>query len=72
MEEVFLTVSEICTMLKVSEPWVYRLIKEERIPFFRIAGKAVRFKQSEVLAWIEAGRDQRYYRDKWRETEIQG
>lgn len=72
MEEGYLTVNELCMLLKVSEPWVYKLVREKRIPFLRIAGKVVRFKLTDIESWIEAGRDQKYCRDKHQKSEIGG
>lgn len=70
--EMLLTVDEVSKILKVSQVWIYKLVREKKIPFCRLGGKTVRFKQSELETWIETGRDQRYCRDKWREAEIQG
>ncbi len=66
--ETFYTVSELAQVLKISEVWLYRMVREGKIPSVRIAGKTLRFKESEINDWIERGRGQRYYRDKWRET----
>lgn len=69
--ETFYTVNEIAEVLKVSEVWIYKLVRERKIPFVRVAGKTVRFKGSEIEEWIEKGREKRYYRDKDREASNQ-
>lgn len=66
--ETLYTVNELAEALKVSEVWLYRLVREDKIPYVRVAGKAVRFKESEIEEWIEKGRGRRYYRDKHREA----
>ena len=66
--ESFYTVGEISEILKVSEVWIYKLVREDRIPFVRVAGKTVRFKELEIEQWIEKGRGKRYYRDKHKEA----
>jgi excisionase family DNA binding protein len=62
--ETFLTPEEIANMLRVSRPWVYRLVQENRIPFFRIAGKLIRFNADEINLWMKENRGERYSRDK--------
>lgn len=64
--ESFLTVSELSEILKVSEPWVYKLVRQQRIPFTRVAGKAVRFRESDIEGWLEESNGKRYFRDKSR------
>jgi excisionase family DNA binding protein len=50
-----LTVEEIAKMLKVPVSWVYERTRSrasDRIPGFKL-GKYWRFRESEVLAWIQ-------------------
>jgi excisionase family DNA binding protein len=53
-----LTVQEVADLLQVPVSWVYgrtRKRSSERIPGYRL-GKYWRFRQEEVLAWVEAQR----------------
>ena len=53
-----LTVEEVAELLKVPVSWVYertRTRASDRIPGFRL-GKYWRFRESDVLAWIERQR----------------
>jgi excisionase family DNA binding protein len=56
----FLTVQEVAKLLQVPVSWVYGRTRRrsiERIPGYRL-GKYWRFRQKEVLAWVEShGRD---------------
>jgi excisionase family DNA binding protein len=40
--EVLLTVEEVAGSLKVSQVWIYKLVREKRIPFYHVE-KCVRF-----------------------------
>ena len=62
--ETFLTVEEIAEKLRVSRVWIYKLVREKRIPFFRLDGKCVRFSPGEIQTWLEEGRGGEYHRDK--------
>jgi excisionase family DNA binding protein len=53
-----LTVEEVAALLKVPPSWVYdrtRLRTKERIPGFRL-GKYWRFRETDVMAWLEKQR----------------
>jgi excisionase family DNA binding protein len=53
-----LSVEEVAALLKVPPSWVYdrtRLRTKERIPGFRL-GKYWRFRETDVLAWLEKQR----------------
>ena len=63
MMENYLTPDELSKMLKVSRIWVYKLCNQGRIPFFRLAGKVIRFKQEEIEQWMEESRGMKYHRD---------
>ena len=57
-ESHLLTVHEVATMLQVPVSWVYGRMRKrsvERLPGYRL-GKYWRFRQTEVLAWIESQR----------------
>ena len=62
--ETFITPDELSKILKVSRVWVYKLCDQGRIPFFRLAGKVIRFREEEISQWLEEGRGMRYERDK--------
>jgi len=53
-----LTVHQVAEMLQVPVSWVYGRMRKrsvERLPGYRV-GKYWRFRQAEVLAWIESQR----------------
>lgn len=62
--ETFLTPEELAKSLKVSRVWVYKLVNEGRIPFFRLAGKVIRFDPKEIGEWMGKSRGEKYHRDK--------
>jgi excisionase family DNA binding protein len=58
-EDILLTVDEVAEILRVPTSWVYGRTRErskDRIPGFRL-GKYWRFRQCEVLAWVESQRE---------------
>ncbi|MGP8156312.1 MAG: helix-turn-helix domain-containing protein [Candidatus Acidiferrales bacterium] len=57
-EDHLLTVHEVAKLLQVPVSWVYGRTRKrslERIPGYRL-GKYWRFRQDEVLAWVESHR----------------
>jgi excisionase family DNA binding protein len=57
-ESHLLTVHEVATMLQVPVSWVYGRMRKrsvDRLPGYRL-GKYWRFREAEVLAWIELQR----------------
>jgi excisionase family DNA binding protein len=50
-----LTTSQVAKMLNVGERSVWRWSHSYRMPASVRIGNAVRFRRSEILAWIEAG-----------------
>lgn len=53
------TQKELCRLLDVSRTTLWRLRKEEGFPKpVHLVGKVWRWKEAEVLAWIEQRRDQ--------------
>jgi excisionase family DNA binding protein len=57
-ESHLLTVHEVATMLQVPVSWVYgrmRTRSVERLPGYRL-GKYWRFREAEILAWVESQR----------------
>ncbi len=56
--ERLLTVGEVAALLQVPPSWVYARTRQrsaERIPGFRL-GKYWRFREADVLAWLERQR----------------
>jgi excisionase family DNA binding protein len=57
-QRALLSVEEVAALLKVPPSWVYdrtRMRTKERIPGFRL-GKYWRFREADVLAWLERQR----------------
>jgi excisionase family DNA binding protein len=57
-ESHLLTVHEVAELLQVHVSWIYERVRKrslERLPGFRL-GKYWRFRETEVLAWIERQR----------------
>ena len=48
----YLTIEEVSEMLKVARSTVYKF-KEMGMPFIKI-GKTIRFKDNEVMEWVES------------------
>lgn len=49
---VFLTAQEAADLLRVQRRSLYRLARQQQIPFRRI-GRAIRFERNELLAWTK-------------------
>jgi excisionase family DNA binding protein len=60
--EELLTVDDLSKTLKVSRVWIYKLVREKRIPFYHVE-KCVRFSPSEIKEWLEAKKNVEWYRD---------
>jgi len=56
---MILSVKEVAELLSVSEKTIYRMIKDETIPCFRVGGQW-RFDRREISSWIEDTREFRY------------
>jgi excisionase family DNA binding protein len=52
----YLTFEEGADYLNFSPSYLYKLTHQNKIPFYRPNGKKIRFKRSELNAWIEAKR----------------
>ena len=60
MVEQLLTVIELATALKVHKSWIYSKTRETGaggIPKIQV-GKYLRFRESEVLEWLQSKQDQ--------------
>ena len=49
---VFLTAQEAAELLRVQRRSLYRLVRQQRIPYRRI-GRAIRFERNELLVWTK-------------------
>ncbi len=56
MTERLLTTREVAEMLGLSSEAVLRRWRAGELPGFRLSTKVLRFRESEVLAWLEAHR----------------
>ncbi len=54
MEDRWLSISEICKYLGVSNDTVYKWIDKHEMPAHRM-GRLWKFKKEQVDAWVEAG-----------------
>jgi excisionase family DNA binding protein len=61
--EIFLTVDELSEKLKVSKVWLYKLVREKRIPFYHVE-KCIRFSPLEIQDWLKERRNREWRRDK--------
>ncbi len=50
--EKMLSPTQLADILGTSLPWVYKLVREKRIPFYHVE-RCVRFSPSEVREWLE-------------------
>jgi excisionase family DNA binding protein len=62
MEE-FLTVHDLSKLLRVSRVWIYKLVREKRVPFYHV-DKCVRFSRSDISEWLESKKNREWHRDK--------
>jgi excisionase family DNA binding protein len=49
--QILMTVKEVATYLSVTERTIYRLVKDNRLPAFKVGGQW-RFKADMLEAWI--------------------
>jgi excisionase family DNA binding protein len=56
MNECLLTTRDVAEMLGLSSEAVLRRWRAGELPGFRLSTKALRFRESEVLAWLETRR----------------
>ena len=50
--EIYLTALEVASLLKLSLQTIRRYTMNKEIPFHKL-NRAVRYKESEILAWVE-------------------
>jgi excisionase family DNA binding protein len=51
-DEAIMTVLELAAMLRISQATVYRLVKKNEIPHFRV-GFDLRFQRAKIEKWME-------------------
>lgn len=44
---------DVCAFLKIGKSTLYRLIKEERIPYIKVGG-SVRFIEEQLVEWVKS------------------
>lgn len=52
-ENSVLDVSGLCEYLKVTPKWVYEQTHLKTIPHYKLSGKALRFRRSDIDKWLE-------------------
>jgi excisionase family DNA binding protein len=57
--ETYLTVDDLSKALKVTPVWIYKLVREKRIPFIHVE-RCVRFSPSEIEKWLEDRKDREW------------
>ena len=57
MEEL-ISPKELSRLLKVSKPWPYIMVKRGFFPYYKM-GKVIRFKWSDIEAYLEQSRVER-------------
>ena len=56
--EDLISPKELSRLLKVSKPWPYIMVKRGLLPYYKM-GKVIRFKVSDVEAYLEGSRIER-------------
>ena len=54
--EELLTVEEVCAWFKVKKNWVYDEVEAGRLPHLRLGRRHLRFRRSELEAYLTAAR----------------
>tara|TARA_R110000822_G_scaffold23308_6_gene72256 strand:- start:254 stop:454 length:201 start_codon:yes stop_codon:yes gene_type:complete len=49
----FIKIKEVSQLLNLSTPYVYELVAQRKIPFYKPFGKILMFKKDEILQIIE-------------------
>jgi excisionase family DNA binding protein len=56
--EELISPKELSSLLKVSKPWPYIMVKRGLLPYYKM-GKVVRFKRGDIEAFLERSRVER-------------
>ena len=57
-----MTVDQLSEKLGVSRVWLYKLVREKKIPFYHIAERVIRFSPVEIEKWLEERKMTGYHR----------
>lgn len=49
-----LTIEQMMDWWMVSKDWLYDAVQQNRIPYTRIGGRKLRFRKSEMIAYLKA------------------
>lgn len=52
-----LTSEQVCEKLSINRTYLYRLIHKEKLPYYGLGHRTLRFKWSEVKSWLENRHD---------------
>lgn len=56
MDKKFLTVNEAANYLGFCPDYMYQLVFQKRVPYYKPSGRKVLFKVAELDKWVESGR----------------
>ncbi len=51
-QEPLLTIREVASLIRLSVGTIYHLVSQRRIPVVRISSRCIRFRRSDLEAWI--------------------
>lgn len=51
-DEKLLSIQDVAVILGMKKSNIYTMTRKKLIPFYRIGDRLIRFKQSEIEAWI--------------------
>jgi excisionase family DNA binding protein len=51
--EKLLSVDQLCALLNIKKQTAYNWVSQGRIPYRKLTGKTLRFKESEIMRWID-------------------
>lgn len=52
----FLTPGDVSRWLKVSKPWPYVMVKRGLLPCYKLGGRPIRFKRSDIEEFLQQSR----------------
>ena len=55
MSESLFTVKQLSSFLNLHPNTIYKLVEKGEIPFIKIKGVGIRFREEEIKAWLEEG-----------------
>ena len=53
MTDEYMTVDEVADLIKCSKLTIYGMVAKKKIPYKKPSRRLLRFKKSEILAWID-------------------